>query len=409
MKDFAGRIAVITGGGTGMGRELARQLAAEGCSIALGDVSDGAMAETKRLCEAAGLNQGQRITTHVADVADEPQVLRFRDELAGQHETDRIHLLFNNAGIGGGGSFLVNSRDEWERTFNICWGGVYLCTRAFMPMLLRADAGHIVNTSSVNGFWAYIAPNIPQTAYAAAKFAVKGFTEALITDLRLNAPHIKCSVVMPGHIGTSIIANSRKLQSGNQTDEITAQEVGLARARIASMGIDATGLSDDDVRRMIAERARRFLEEAPTTAAEAATIILDGVRNERWRILVGRMPNVSTVSYAKPRSRPTRRVSSKPSRRRRAGSSAAVERKQRYRLVCGLGTTPELSGDVSRTSLPRTRSRMSDDGRRLATAWRSNRNIRRALVGGFLIVSARPRSPWRTTSYLSGSLGDRLT
>jgi hypothetical protein len=80
---------------------------------------------------------------------------------------------------------------------------------------------------------------------------------------------------------------SLTLQRGNQTDEITAHEVGLARARIASMGIDATRLSDDDVRRMIAERARRFLEEAPTTAAEAATIILDGVRNERWRILVG--------------------------------------------------------------------------------------------------------------------------
>lgn len=152
MKAFAGRIAVITGGGTGMGRELARQLAAEGCSIALGDVSDRAMAETRRLCEAAGLSQGQRITTHVADVADEPQVVRFRDELAEQHETDRIHLLFNNAGIGGGGSFLVNARDEWERTFNICWGGVDLCTRTFMPIVLRADAGHIVNTSSVNGF-----------------------------------------------------------------------------------------------------------------------------------------------------------------------------------------------------------------------------------------------------------------
>ena len=97
MKDFAGRIAVITGGGTGMGRELARQLAAEGCNIALGDVSAGAMAETRQLCEAAGLSQGQRITAHVADVADEPQVLRFRDEVAEQHETDRIHLLFNNA------------------------------------------------------------------------------------------------------------------------------------------------------------------------------------------------------------------------------------------------------------------------------------------------------------------------
>ncbi len=288
MKDFAGRLAVITGGGTGMGRELARQLAAEGCNLALCDVSAGAMAETRTLCEAQGLSQGQRITTHVADVADEAQVTRFRDGVAREHDTDRIHLLFNNAGIGGGGSFLVNERSEWERTFNICWGGVYLCTRAFMPMLQRADAGHIVNTSSVNGFWAYIAPNVPQTAYAAAKFAVKGFTEALITDLRLHAPHIKCSVVMPGHIGTSIVANSRKLQSGNQSEEITAPELSLARARIASMGIDAAKLSDDDVRALVAERARRFLEDAPTTAAEAASIILEGVRNEKWRILVGR-------------------------------------------------------------------------------------------------------------------------
>ena len=108
---------------------------------------------------------------------------------------------------------FVNSRDEWERTFNICWGGVYLCTRAFLPMLQKADKGHIVNTSSVNGFWAQIGVNIPQTAYSAAKFAVKGFSEALQTDLRLNAPHIKCSVVMPGHIGTGIAANTGKVQA----------------------------------------------------------------------------------------------------------------------------------------------------------------------------------------------------
>ena len=288
MKDFAGRIAVITGGGTGMGRELARQLIAEGCNIALCDVSAAAMEETRRLCTADGLRQGQRITAHVADVADAVQVRGFRDAVARDQDTDRIHLLFNNAGIGGGGSLIVNGQDEWERTFNVCWGGVYNGTRAFMPLLQKADAGHIVNTSSVNGFWAAIAPHIPQTAYAAAKFAVKGFTEALITDLRLNAPHIKCSVVMPGHIGTSIVANSRKVQSGNDSDVMTPKEIAQARARIASMGRDATALSDDDVRKIVAERAKRFLEEAPTSAAEAARIILDGVRNERWRILVGR-------------------------------------------------------------------------------------------------------------------------
>jgi NAD(P)-dependent dehydrogenase (short-subunit alcohol dehydrogenase family) len=287
MQDFAGRIAVVTGGGTGMGRELVRQLVAEGCNVAMCDISTQAMAETQRLCMAEKLPQGLRITTHLADVADEAQVQRFRDEVAERQDSGKIHLLFNNAGIGGGGSMIANSREEWERTFNICWGGVYHCTRAFLPMLQRADQGHIVNTSSVNGFWASIGPRVPHTAYSAAKFAVKGFTEALITDLRINAPHIRCSVVMPGHIGTSIVANSRKIQSGSMSDDITAVEITQARSRIASTGMDTSQMSDDDVRTMMAERARRFLEEAPTTAPEAATIILNGVKAGQWRILVG--------------------------------------------------------------------------------------------------------------------------
>jgi len=130
MKDFAGRIAVVTGGGSGMGRELVRQLAAEACNVAMCDVSEGGMAETRRLCEAAGLPQGLRVTAHLADVSDAAQVERFRDEVAAHHATDKIHLLFNNAGIGGGGSMLAHGREEWERTFNICWGGVYYCARA---------------------------------------------------------------------------------------------------------------------------------------------------------------------------------------------------------------------------------------------------------------------------------------
>src|SRR5438270_12811005 len=143
-------------------------------------------------------------------------------------------------------------------------------------MLQKAEEGHIVNTSSVNGFWASIGPKIPHTAYSAAKFAVKGFTEALITDLRINAPHIKCSVVMPGHIGTSIPVNSRKIQNSSLSEEIDGRQTEQARARIASMGRDVTSLSDDDIRKMVAERERRFREEAPTSAAEAATIFLDG-------------------------------------------------------------------------------------------------------------------------------------
>jgi NAD(P)-dependent dehydrogenase (short-subunit alcohol dehydrogenase family) len=288
MKDFAGKIAVITGGGTGMGRELARQLVAEGCNVAMCDVSMSAMAETRRLCEVEKLPQGLRITTHVADVADEDQLLRFRDELAEQQDTNKIHLLFNNAGIGGGGSLFTNTREQWEKTFGICWGGVYLGVRTFLPMLMKADEGHIVNTSSVNGFWASVGMLRSHTAYSAAKFAVKGFTEALIGDLRLNAPHIKCSVVMPGHIGTSIMSNSRKIQSGTDSDRLTDDEVALARTRLGMAGMaDAAKMSDEEVQAYAAGLTRTFREEAPTSAAEAAKIILDGVKAERWRILVG--------------------------------------------------------------------------------------------------------------------------
>jgi hypothetical protein len=285
MKDFAGKFAVITGGGTGMGRELARQLVAEGCNVAMCDVSAEAMAETKRLCEAEKLPQGLRVTTHVADVSIEDHYIRFRDELIDQQKTDHVHLLFNNAGIGGGGSLFTSTRANWERTFNICWGGVYLGVRTFLPLLLKADEGHIVNTSSVNGFWASVGMGVSHTAYSAAKFAVKGFTEALINDLRLNAPHIKCSVVMPGHIGTSIMSNTRLVQSGSET--LMPNEIGPVRVRLKAMGVPVDTLSDEQIQAIALDRARAFREEAPTTAAQAAKIILDGVKAGEWRILVG--------------------------------------------------------------------------------------------------------------------------
>jgi len=262
MKDFAGKTAVITGGGTGMGRELARQLVAEGCNVAMCDISAEAMAETKRLCETEKLPQGLRVTTHIADVSIEDQLKRFRDELVEHQKTDRIHLLFNNAGIGGGGSLFTNTREQWERTFNICWGGVYLGVRTFLPLLLNADEGHIVNTSSVNGFWASVGMGVSHTAYSAAKFAVKGFTESLINDLRLNAPHIKCSVVMPGHIGTSIVANSRLVQNG--TTVLSPNELIGARQRLQAINIDTSKMSDADIQKLAEDRARTFREEAPT-------------------------------------------------------------------------------------------------------------------------------------------------
>src|SRR5215469_16760215 len=124
MKSFDGKIAVITGGGSGMGRQLALQLAAMGCDVAVCDVFPDGMAETKRLCLSQA-RQGTRVSTFLADVSAEDQVLAFAEAVERHLDTDRIHLLFNNAGIGGGGAFVDGSRAEWEKTFNVCWYGVY--------------------------------------------------------------------------------------------------------------------------------------------------------------------------------------------------------------------------------------------------------------------------------------------
>jgi NAD(P)-dependent dehydrogenase (short-subunit alcohol dehydrogenase family) len=284
MKDFRGKVAVVTGGGTGMGRELTRQLAADGCHVAICDVSAENMAQTKQLAEAAA-TAGARVGSHVCDVADERQVIAFRDAVRAQHPA--INLLFNNAGIGGGGSFVTDDRAEWEQTFGVCWSGVYFCTRAFLPLLVASSEGYIVNTSSVNGFWACLGPDTAHTAYSAAKFAVKGFSEALVVDLRLNAPHVKVAVVMPGHIGTSIVINTNKVLGKPGALEMSAEDVAVLRDRLVRRGFPVADLGDDAVRSVAHQVEVGFRDNAPTTAAQAATIILDGVRNDAWRILVG--------------------------------------------------------------------------------------------------------------------------
>jgi NAD(P)-dependent dehydrogenase (short-subunit alcohol dehydrogenase family) len=286
MKDFRGKLAVITGGGTGMGRELARQLASEGCHLALCDVSVATMTETKALCEEVA-PRGPRVSIHLCDVSIEEQVLAFRDAALTAHATDHIHLLFNNAGIGGGGSMLADDRGDWEKTFGVCWGGVYHCTRAFLPLLVASDAGYIVNTSSVNGFWACLGPRTAHTAYSAAKFAVKGFSEALLVDLRLHAPHVKVAVVMPGHIGTSIVLNTNKVLGKADIEAMATADVARLRNLLVMRGLPVAEMSDDEIRTAMQQMAIMFRDNAPTSAAEAATIILDGVRAERWRILVG--------------------------------------------------------------------------------------------------------------------------
>ena len=285
MKDFKGKLAIVTGAGTGMGRELARQLASEGCHVAICDVIPENMNETREACEEIA-PEGTRISAHECDVSDEEQVLAFRDGVLEAHGTDHVNLVFNNAGVGGGASMLLDSREEWDRTFGICWSGVYFCTRAFLPLLVASNEGYIVNTSSVNGFWACLGPGIEHTAYSTAKFAVKGFTEALLTDLRQNAPHVKAAVVMPGHVGTSIAINSR-IVHGKSFDTFSADEMARIRTQMSRFGMPTEGVSDEQIKAGMKQRSEGFRDNAPVSAAQAATIILDGVRNEEWRILVG--------------------------------------------------------------------------------------------------------------------------
>jgi NAD(P)-dependent dehydrogenase (short-subunit alcohol dehydrogenase family) len=255
MDSFAGKVAIVTGGGSGMGRELVRQLAAAGCSVATCDLNADTLAETAELA-SGGAAGTVRITAHACDVSDEAAVLRFRDEAIAAHQTDHVDLVFANAAIGGGGSFINDPREQWERVFAVNWWGVYYTARAFLPLLIASPEGVLVNTSSVNGFWATLGPAWPHTAYSSAKFAVKGFTESLIEDLRTNAPHVRAVLVMPGYIATNIVGNSMRAFGVTDAAEIEKANAG-------------------------------WRDGAPTTAAEAATVILDGVRSGAWRILVG--------------------------------------------------------------------------------------------------------------------------
>ncbi len=280
MENFKNKIAVVTGGGTGMGRELVRQLASEGCHVAMCDVIEENMIETFETVSKE--SPDITITKHICDVADEDQVMNFKNEVLDQQDTETINLLFNNAGIGGGGSFVAGPVEEWERCFAVCWYGVYYCSRAFMQHIVDSNEGHIINTSSVNGFWATL-NGVPHTSYSAAKFAVKGFSEALIDDFRVNAPHVGVSVVMPGHIGTSIAENTGKILGGERSDE----DYEKVKENMIKMGMPVHNFSVEQIKEQIKENAEAFKNNAPTSSEQAAEIILSAVKKKEWRVLVG--------------------------------------------------------------------------------------------------------------------------
>ncbi len=238
-----GGVAVVTGAGSGMGRALAKQLSGYGCHVAIADINGDALAETART-----LSGGVRCTQHTLDVADREAVEAFAAEVAGQH--GQVNLVFNNAGVAASGTLEVLPYEDFEWLMGInFWGVVYGC-KAFLPHLREAGWGHLVNTSSLFGLI-----SVPtQSAYHAAKFAVKGFTDSLSQELR-DSP-IRVSCVMPGGVKTNIVRSSRYVASDNQSptkEELVTSFDSLAR------------LTED----------------------QAAAEILRGVARGRRRILVG--------------------------------------------------------------------------------------------------------------------------
>jgi NAD(P)-dependent dehydrogenase (short-subunit alcohol dehydrogenase family) len=285
VKDFAGKLAVITGAGSGIGRELALQLVGAGAHVAICDVFEDTLERAKAACEAAA-PAGVHVSAHRCDVADEAQVVAFRDAVLREHATDHVELLFNNAGTSGGGSFLNDPRAVWDRTFSVCWYGVYYCTRAFLPLLIKSSEACMINVSSINGMFA-VDSNGPHTAYCTAKFAVKGFSEALLTDLRLNAPHVKLVLVMPGHIGTSIVSNTLRSQGIKEPKDMNLQELQVFRHWLATRGVAHAQMSDEQVRELMQTRFDNFRDNAPLSASQAAEQILAAVRSGPWRLLIG--------------------------------------------------------------------------------------------------------------------------
>jgi hypothetical protein len=188
--------------------------------------------------------------------------------------------------VTGGGSGMGRG------TFAINWWGVYYCARTFLPLLIASGDGVLVNTSSAAGFWATAGAGAPITAYSTSESAIKGFSESLIEDLRSNAPQVRVVVVMPGVVNTGIYVNSRRALGQPAWEQLSdAQLLELlpdeTRAALIAMGLLANDFSADDLRQAIPRLKNEFIQEKGFTAAQAATIILDGVRSGAWRILVG--------------------------------------------------------------------------------------------------------------------------
>ena len=251
MSALRGKVAVVTGAGSGIGRALALGLARRGARLALSDVDEDGLAETARPARAAGAD----VHTARLDVSDRAAFQAYAEAVAGHYGV--VHQVYNNAGVGGVARPLVETDyAEVDRVLGVNLWGVIHGTREFLPHLIASGDGHVVNVSSLNGFMgqAYMA------AYCASKFGVRGFTEAVRAEMRAGHHPVRVTVVHPGGVKTNI-----------------------STAALAGAGALAPA------ERARQERRTRVYNETlfRTTADEAARVVLDGVEAGRERVLVG--------------------------------------------------------------------------------------------------------------------------
>ena len=247
MTAIPGAAAAVTGAASGIGRALALELAARGCDLALADRDEAGL---QAVAAEIATSHPRKVSLHRVDVGDVSQIQQFAAAATSAHPA--LNIVINNAGVALLGQFGEIEQAQMEWLININFWGVVHATRAFLPQLSRQPAAHIVNLSSIFGI---IAPP-GQTAYCAAKFAVRGFSESLRHELAMANSSVKLSVVHPGGVSTNIVRNSRT----------------------------GSGVTDN-ARRV--QSIERFDAVAKTTPAAAAQRIIKGIEKNLPRILIG--------------------------------------------------------------------------------------------------------------------------
>ena len=250
MSAVRGKVAVVTGAGSGIGRALAIALSARGARLAVSDTNDDALAETVEQVKAAG---NAEIHSARLDVSDRTAFKAYASSIADRYGV--VHQLYNNAGIAGFGPIIEADYADIDRVLAVNLWGVIHGTREFLPHLIASEDGHLVNISSLNGYMGQAELSI----YAASKFAVRGFTESIRVEMIAAHHRVRVSVVHPGGVKTNI--SNAALAEGARRGKVTERET---------------------------RRAEVYNEKLfKTSAAEAAKVIVDGVEAGRERILVG--------------------------------------------------------------------------------------------------------------------------